>query len=91
MARSLSKGWATMEGKRLPQPRRSLAQGNAALEKKATDLVDHCRTLTDQAAADAMQRLQIEVIAAVQWHEAHGWPLRRFRDGLHRDSHSCAL
>ena len=62
---SLSKALRQDGGERLPQPRRSLSHGNAALEKKAADLIDHCRALTDYSAAHAMQRLQIELFAAL--------------------------
>jgi hypothetical protein len=48
------------------QPRRSLAHSNAALKKKAADLIDYRRALTDKAAAHTMQRLQIELVAPLQ-------------------------
>jgi hypothetical protein len=56
-AERLSKGCASVEGSRLPQLRGSVAYGNAALKKKAADLIHYRRALTEKAAAHTMQRL----------------------------------
>jgi hypothetical protein len=48
------------------------AHRDAVLEQEATDLVDHRRALADQPLAHAVERLQVELLAALQRHETHG-------------------
>lgn len=38
--------------------------------------------VADEPAANPMQGLKIELLGALDWHEAHGGPLHRFGNGL---------
>ena len=57
-----------------------LTYRNAMLEEKAADLIDHCRSLADQARSHPMQCLQIKLIFGLHWNAACGRPLNSFRD-----------
>jgi len=59
-----------------------LRHDNATLKKEAAKLVDDCSAMTDEPAANPMQRLKIELLCALDRHESHGRPLHRLRDGL---------
>jgi hypothetical protein len=46
--------------------------------QEPSDLIDHRRSLANQATADPVQSLEVELLAAFQRHETH----RRTSDGL---------
>jgi len=72
--------------KHLPQPNcelcSSLRDDVAALEEKAPVLVHQRSAVTDELVADAVQRLHVELLLALQLNEPHGRPCRRLRDRL---------
>jgi hypothetical protein len=51
-------------------------------QHEGTDLVDNPRSLRHQPLANAMQRLQVELIGCLGGDELHGWPLHSFGDCL---------
>src|SRR6202451_1578116 len=55
---------------RLAKEAQSLSDDDAALEKKAANLIDHCGPLADQARADPVQRLQIQLFVGFGWNKA---------------------
>ena len=64
----------------MAQEAEALAHGNAVLQKKAADLIDHSCPLADEARSYPMQRLQIELIVGLYRNAACRWPLHSFRD-----------
>jgi hypothetical protein len=50
------------------------------LQEKAADLIDHCRSLADQAGPHPVQCLQIKLIIGLHWNAAGGRPLNSLRD-----------
>ena len=54
-----------------------MSDNDAALEKKAANLIDYCGPLADQARAHPMQRLQIQLFVALGWNKACRRPLHR--------------
>src|SRR5262249_29755269 len=67
---------------RLAQRHHTLPHGDAALDQKAADLIDHPRPLADEARAHAMQSQQVHLLRRLDRHEVHGWPLHGFRNRL---------
>jgi hypothetical protein len=59
----------------LPQGSKPLSHRDPALEQKGADLVDYCCALADQAGANTMQSLQVELLDCLGGHEAHGLDL----------------
>src|SRR6266478_1244729 len=55
---------------------------DAAFDEEAADLVDHTRTLADEARAHAMQSQKIHLLWRLDRHKMHGWPLHGFRNRL---------
>ena len=49
---------------------------------KVFHLVDDRSSMTDEPAANPMQRLKIELLRALDRHESHRRPLHRLCDGL---------
>jgi hypothetical protein len=66
----------------LPQRSEPLSHRNSALQQEGADLVDHCRALADQAGANAMKSLQIELFDTLCGHKPHGGPLHGFSNGF---------
>jgi hypothetical protein len=64
----------------LAEEAKPLSYRNAMLQEKAADLIDHCRSLADQARSHPVQCLQIEFIVSLHWNAACRRPLRSFRD-----------
>ena len=62
-----------------------LAYGDPALEQQAAYLVDHCGTPHDPPFSHSMQRLQIQLIIALDRHEAHRGPTHGLPDRLRID------
>jgi hypothetical protein len=60
------------------QEAKALTHGDTALEQKGSYLVDDTGALPDKAFADAMQRLQIELVSRIYGEELH----RRALHGL---------
>jgi hypothetical protein len=50
------------------------------LQEKAADLIDHSRSLADQARSHPVQCLKIELIVGLYWNAACRRPLHSFRD-----------
>ena len=57
-----------------------LTYRNAMLQEKTADLIDHCRSLADQAGSHPVQCLQIKLIVGLHWNAAGGRPLNSLRD-----------
>ena len=57
-----------------------LTYRNAMLQEKAADLIDHGRSLADEARSYPVQRLQIELIVGLHRNAACGRPLNSLRD-----------
>ena len=57
---------------------------DAALEKKAANLIDHCGPLADQARPDPVQRLQIQLLVGLGGNKTSRRPLHRlgYRMGI---------
>ena len=64
----------------LAKEAKPLAHRDAALQKKAADLIDHSCPITDQARSYAVQRLQIQLIVGLHRNAACRRPLHGFRD-----------
>jgi hypothetical protein len=62
------------------QEAEALSHRDAAFQHEGTDLVDDARALRNQPLANAMQRLQVELVGCLGRDELHGWPLHCFRD-----------
>ena len=75
----------------LTQEAKPLAYRNAALQKKAANLIDHGGPLTDQARSHAVQGLQIQLIVGLYRNATCRWPLHSFRDRAHPGNRSCDL
>src|SRR6476661_570715 len=60
----------------------ALAGSKATLEEKSPNLVDDARTTGDQAVADTVNRLQVELIGGLNGNETHRRPLHSLGDGL---------
>src|SRR5262249_61322954 len=60
----------------------SLPDHDAAFQKKATNLLDHRGSLTDEARPHPMQRLQIQLLVGFGGHEAGPPPLDRLGHAL---------
>src|SRR6266566_4475332 len=67
---------------RLAQGHYALPHNDAAFDEEAADLVDHTRTLADEARAHAMQSQKIHLLGRLDRHKMHGWPLHGFRNRL---------
>src|SRR6266566_1306327 len=67
---------------RLAQGHYALPHNDAAFDEEAADLVDHARTLADEARAHAMQSQKIHLLWRLDRHKMHGWPLHGFRNRL---------
>src|SRR5260370_5906766 len=52
----------------------------APLEQQATNLIYYRRSARHPALAHSMQRLHVELIVALDGHEAHGGPAHRLRN-----------
>ena len=50
---------------------------DAALQKKAANLIDHCGPLADQARPDPVQGLQIQLLVGLGGNKASCRPLHR--------------
>src|SRR5439155_2207605 len=81
--------WRERASLRAQDLRQCLAQGHyalphndAAFDEEAADLVDHTRTLADEARAHAMQSQKIHLLWRLDRHKMHGWPLHGFRNRL---------
>jgi hypothetical protein len=59
-----------------------LPDSDAPLQKKGPDLVGDSRALTHQPRANAMRRLQVELVNGPGWHKPHGRPLHGFGNRL---------
>jgi hypothetical protein len=59
-----------------------LSDDDAALQKKAANLIDHCGPLADQARPDPVQRLQIQLFVGLGWNKACSRPLHRLGHGM---------
>ena len=59
-----------------------MSDDDAALEKKAANLIDHCGPLADQARPDPVQRLQIQLFVGFGWNKACRRPLYRLSYGM---------
>ena len=57
-----------------------LTYRNAMLQEKAADLIDHGRSLADQARSHPVQCLQIKLIVGLHWNAAGGRPLNSLGD-----------
>jgi hypothetical protein len=69
-------GWRGEDARQLgAQEPQTLADRNAALKKKSTDLIDNAGALADQSLAYPVQRLQIELLGGLRGYELHRWPL----------------
>jgi hypothetical protein len=55
-----------------------LPDDDAALQKKAANLVNYRGPLADQARPDPVQRLQIQLLIGLGWNKACRRPLHRF-------------
>src|SRR6202051_1561591 len=69
---------------RLAKERRSLPDNDAAVQKKAANLIDRCSSVADQARPHPVQRLQIQLLGGLGWNKASRWPLHSlgYRMGL---------
>jgi hypothetical protein len=67
---------------RMVQEAQALAHGDAALEQEGPNLVYAGGPLADQACANPMQRLQVELVNTLSRHEAHGGTLHRLGHGF---------
>jgi hypothetical protein len=47
-----------------------LPHGNAVLQKKTTDLIDHSGPIPDEARAHAVKHLQVQLIVGLYRHAA---------------------
>jgi hypothetical protein len=56
----------------------AFAEGHSPLEQQSTQLIDHPGSSGDEAIANSMQRLQIELLIALDRDETHRRPLHRF-------------
>src|SRR5258705_767271 len=68
--------------KRHTQCRCTLAHGNAALEDKRANLIDHASALRHEALANAVQRLQVELIDRLDRDKLHGRALHCLGNGF---------
>ena len=66
--------------KLLAEEAKPLTYRNAMLQEKAADLIDHSRSLPDQARSHPVQCLQIKLIVGLHWNAACRWPLNSLRD-----------
>ena len=57
-----------------------MAYRNAVLQEKTADLIDHGRSLADQARSHPVQCLQIKLIVGLHRNAACGRSLNSFRD-----------
>jgi hypothetical protein len=57
-----------------------LPHRDAAFQQEGADLIDDARALADQSLAHPVQRLQIELLGGLRYHELHGRALHRFGD-----------
>ena len=57
-----------------------LTYRNAMLQEKAADLIDHGRSLADEARSYPVQRLKIELIVGLHWNAACGRSLNSLGD-----------
>ena len=64
----------------LPQETRALPHGNAVLQKKATELIDHRCPIPDQARAHTVKCLQVQLIVGLYRNAACRWALHGFRN-----------
>ncbi len=73
-----------MRGDNTSKEAKPLTYRNAMLQEKATDLIDHGRSLADQARSHPVQCLQIKLIVGLHWNAARGRPLNslRYRVGI---------
>ena len=55
---------------------------DAALQKKAANLIDHCGPLADQARPYPVQRLQIQLLVGLGWNKACRRPLYSLGYGM---------
>src|SRR6201987_5778746 len=60
----------------------SLAHGDATLEQHSANLVDHRGAAHHPPFADSVQRLQVQLIVALDRHKAHRGTGYRFGDGF---------
>ena len=67
---------------RLAKKAQSLSDDDAALQKKAANLIDHCGPLADEARPDPVQRLQIQLFVGFGWNKACRRPLYRLSYGM---------
>jgi hypothetical protein len=65
-----------------PQETQPLPHRDSALQHEGADLIDDAGTLTDQSIADAVQRLQVELIGGLGRDELHGRALDSLGDGF---------
>jgi hypothetical protein len=59
-----------------------LTHSDAVLEQEGANLVDYSGALADEPASDAVERLKIELLVALEGHKAHGWALHRLCNRL---------
>jgi hypothetical protein len=59
-----------------------LRQDDPVFGEQAAAVVDQRGTLTDQPFADAMQRLEVLLVDALDRHKAHRWAGRRLENGF---------
>ena len=50
------------------------------LQEKAADLIDHSRSLADEARSHPVQCLQVKLIVGLHWNAACRWSRHSFRD-----------
>jgi hypothetical protein len=67
----------------LTQEAQALAHGNGALEQEGPYRAHSGGAWADQACANPMQRLQVELVNAVGGHKAHGGTLNGLGHGFH--------
>jgi hypothetical protein len=62
-----------------PLAQRAPPDGNrdAALEQEASHVIDHDRATRDETRAEPVDRLQIQLLHRLEWHEPPGRPLNR--------------
>ncbi len=63
----------------------ALAQCRATLKQKPTNLVDHRRSSHHPAFTDPMQRLEVQLVIALDRHKTHGRSSHRFGDRFRVD------
>jgi hypothetical protein len=49
-----------------------MGKGDATLEKEPSHLIDHRRATRNEASAQPVDRLQIQLLNRLEWHEPHG-------------------